>query len=215
MAQNFGPKIPTNGLVLMWDAADANSYPGSGTTIYDLSGNGNHGTLYNGVGFSTENGGVLTFDGTNDSVLSATPNLASSDFTVIGASRYSGSVRGRIINAYSNNWLLGHWGNSVANYYSEGWVTGAGVGGTDTNWRIYTGTGYIYPDSYTFYINNTLNAGPNGNGAQGPNGIGLCGGYAGELSTAQFSFLYVYNCVLSTAEMTQIYNAKKSRFGLT
>ena len=217
MAQNFGPKIPTNGLVLMWDAADANSYPGSGTTIYDLSGNGNHGTLYNGVGFSTENGGVLTFDGTNDFVQCSTPNLSSTDYTVIGAARYSGSTRGRMINATNNNWLLGHWGDSVANYYAEGWVTGAGVGGTDTNWRIYTGTGFIYSDSYNFYINNTLNTGPSNAGSQGPSGItiGRYGNYASEYSTGQFSFIYVYNYILSTAEITQIYNAKKSRFGLT
>lgn len=212
----FG-KIVTSGLVLAWDVADRNSYPGSGTVIYDVSRNGNNGTLTNGVGYSiTSTGPVLTFDGVNDYVISTTPNLSSTNYTVIGAARYSGATRGRIINSANNNWLLGHWSNSVASYYAEGWVTGAGAGGTDTNWRIYTGNGNIGGDSYNFYINNTLNAGPNTAGAQGPNGItiGAQGLGSTELSTAEFSFVLVYNRILTTEEMTQIYNSKKSRFGL-
>lgn len=35
----YGPKIATNGLTLAFDAADKNSYPGSGTIWKDLSGN--------------------------------------------------------------------------------------------------------------------------------------------------------------------------------
>lgn len=184
-----------------------------GTLIYDLSGNGNNGTLYNGVGFSTANGGVLTFDGTNDYVSCGTPNLSSTDFTVIGAARYSGGTRGRMINATSNNWLLGHWSSSVANYYAEGWVTGAGVGGSDTNWRIYTGTGAVTADSYNFYINGTLNTGPSNAGSAGPNGITI-GTLGSEWSTGEFSFVYVYNRVLSVSEIVQMYNAKKSTFSL-
>ena len=37
MAYNTGPKIVTDGLVLCLDAADRNSYPGSGNTWYDLN----------------------------------------------------------------------------------------------------------------------------------------------------------------------------------
>jgi hypothetical protein len=40
-----GPNIVRDGLVLALDAASPRSYPGSGTTWYDLSGNGNNGTL--------------------------------------------------------------------------------------------------------------------------------------------------------------------------
>ena len=213
----FG-KISNNGLVLAWDVADRNSYPGSGTTIYDVSRNGNNGTLTNGVGYSiTSTGPVLTFDGVDDYVTSTTPNLASTNYTVIGAARYSGATRGRIINSANNNWLLGHWNNSVANYYAEGWVSpAAATGGTDTNWRIYAGTGNIGGGSYSFYINNTLNAGPNAGGSQGPNGItvGAQGGGGTERSTAEFSFVLVYNRILTTDEITQIYNSKKSRFNL-
>jgi hypothetical protein len=58
--------IITSSLLVDLDASNLSSYPGSGNTWYDISGNGNHFTLYNGVGFSTNNGGYLTFDGTND-----------------------------------------------------------------------------------------------------------------------------------------------------
>ena len=54
----FG-QIVTSGLVLAWDVADRNSYPGSGTTIYDVSGNNNHGTLVNGVGYSITSTGPV------------------------------------------------------------------------------------------------------------------------------------------------------------
>ena len=211
----FG-KIVTDGLVLAWDVTDRNSYPGSGTTLYDVSGNGNHGILYNGVSYDSSNGGVLVFDGVDDYVESLTPNLTSTNYTVIGAARYSGATRGRMINATTNNLLLGHWGNSVANYYAAGWVTSAGAGGSDTNWRIYAGNGNISGDSYNFYVNNTLNAGSSTGGSQGPYGItiGKYGPTTGEFSTGHFSFVLVYNRILTLEEMTQIYEAKKSRFGL-
>ena len=57
--------IIDDGLVLYLDAGNIQSYPGSGTTWTDLSGNGNNGTLVNGVGFSAENGGSLEFDGSS------------------------------------------------------------------------------------------------------------------------------------------------------
>ena len=61
-------KIVTNGLVLSLDAADRNSYPGTGTTWRDMSGNGNNGTLTDGPTFNSNNGGSIVFDGTNDYV---------------------------------------------------------------------------------------------------------------------------------------------------
>ena len=60
MGIGYGPRVITDGLVLALDAADVSSYPGSGTTWTDLSGNGNNGTLVNGVGYDN---GSLIFDG--------------------------------------------------------------------------------------------------------------------------------------------------------
>ena len=60
------PKIVTDGLVLALDAGNVKSYPGSGTTWYDKSGNGNNGTLTNGPTFSSDGGGSIVFDGVDD-----------------------------------------------------------------------------------------------------------------------------------------------------
>ena len=62
------PNIVTDGLVLNLDAGFVSSYPKNGTTWSDLSGEGNNGTLYNGVGYNSDNEGSLVFDGTNDYV---------------------------------------------------------------------------------------------------------------------------------------------------
>jgi hypothetical protein len=58
MATSDGPSIIKNGLVLCLDAADKNSYPGSGTVWFDLSGNNNNGVLDDSV-YVSVNGGVI------------------------------------------------------------------------------------------------------------------------------------------------------------
>ena len=60
------PNIVTGGLVLNLDAGSKLSYPGTGTSWLDLSGNGNTGTLVNGPTYSSANGGAIVFDGVND-----------------------------------------------------------------------------------------------------------------------------------------------------
>jgi hypothetical protein len=60
--------IVQSGLVLNLDAGVSSSYPGSGTTWTDLSGNGNNGTLVNGPTFSSDNGGNIVFDGVDDHI---------------------------------------------------------------------------------------------------------------------------------------------------
>lgn len=65
MGISYSPKIMKDNLVLYLDAANTKSYPGSGTTWFDLSGLGNHGTMssvtYNSSGF-------MLFDATSDNV---------------------------------------------------------------------------------------------------------------------------------------------------
>ena len=68
MGLAHSPRIVTDELVLALDAGNTKSYPGSGTTWTDLSGNGNDGTLLNSPTFNSANGGYLDFDGTNDYV---------------------------------------------------------------------------------------------------------------------------------------------------
>jgi hypothetical protein len=66
MATLYSPRIVTDGLVLYLDAGNRKSYPGSGTSWTDLTGNGNNGTLINGPSFNSGNGGSISFDGVND-----------------------------------------------------------------------------------------------------------------------------------------------------
>ena len=66
MAFHYSPKIVSNGLIFKLDAANHKSYPGSGTTWTDLSGNSNDGTLTNGPTFNTDKAGNIVFDGVND-----------------------------------------------------------------------------------------------------------------------------------------------------
>ena len=65
LVSDFVPKnIIDDGLVLYLDAGNSASYSGSGTTWTDLSGNDNNFTLYNTPTFSSS-GGYINFDGTN------------------------------------------------------------------------------------------------------------------------------------------------------
>lgn len=78
-----GASYVTSGLLLMYDASNTSSYPGSGTTWSDLSGNGYTGTLTNGPVYSSTNRGCIVFDGVNDYVLTNTTlSSITSEFTV-------------------------------------------------------------------------------------------------------------------------------------
>jgi len=81
MSLGHGASIVRNGLVLHLDAANIKSYPGSGTSWFDISGRGNNGTLSSVTYDST---GSMVLDAASDNVLiahSTTFNF-SSTFTV-------------------------------------------------------------------------------------------------------------------------------------
>lgn len=178
--------------------------------LYDISGNGNHLSLFNRP-LSTN--GVMRFN--TISYASNGLNRATGTTTVFGASRYSGATRGRIIASTSNNWLLGHWGATTENFYSEGWVTAVGAGASDTNWRIYAATMDTAADSYQIYVNASQTA-SNVNGSAGPNGIYI-NGYgpsSTERSDGDLGALFVYGTVLSPTEIQQNFYALRGRYGL-
>ena len=61
--------IVTDRLQTYFDGNELSSYPGYGTTVYDLSGNGNDGTLVGGTLFRQDTyGGVFEFDGVDDTI---------------------------------------------------------------------------------------------------------------------------------------------------
>lgn len=86
--KKFAPdeNIVSNGLMFNIDANKNLSYPGTGITIYDISGSGQTGTFTNGPIFSGLNGGYVSFDGSNDYIdypRSSLYDFGSSDFTIM------------------------------------------------------------------------------------------------------------------------------------
>lgn len=73
--------IVTTNLVLHLDTTNSSSYSGSGTAWNDLSGEGNHATLVNSPAFFTNNGGYLSFDGTNDHATLPAIDLTGNELT--------------------------------------------------------------------------------------------------------------------------------------
>jgi hypothetical protein len=82
MALSYNPKIITNGLVLCLDAANRDSYPGSGTLWNDLSGNRYNFSLVNSPTFSSSNSGILTFNGTNQHSTVTGPSIGTDDYAL-------------------------------------------------------------------------------------------------------------------------------------
>lgn len=100
MAFIHSPKVITDGLVLCLDAANTKSYPGSGTTWRDISGNGNNGTLTNGPTFNNGSGGNMVFDGSNDYVsFSYNSNIA-----FLNRSEYTLECFARPVATYPNGY---------------------------------------------------------------------------------------------------------------
>jgi hypothetical protein len=57
----------TDGLIFHLDASNPQSFSGSGSTVWaDLSNSYAHGKLFSGAAFTSENGGGIAFDGTDD-----------------------------------------------------------------------------------------------------------------------------------------------------
>lgn len=74
MAQHYNPRLTgATSLIFYVDASNSKSYPGTGSIWTDISGNGNHFTLYNTPTYTTvaSTGSYLTFNGTNQYARSA------------------------------------------------------------------------------------------------------------------------------------------------
>lgn len=184
----------------------------------DLSGNGNDGVIANhlNVTWSPDYSGVFNFDAntTYSYITCDGPNLSTSDYTIIGASRYTGSTRGRIISAKNNNWLLGHWSNGSDEHFAEGWIRQGS--NNDTNWGIYAATGNYAADQRSYWKNGTKVVTNSTAGSQGPNGFMLGRYYANttEFSQGQLGYLAAYNRVLTDSEIIAVTNALKGRYGI-
>lgn len=77
MGISYNTSIVRPGLVLHLDAANPKSYPGSGSTWFDLSGKNNHATIFNNPTFANR---IVSWDGTSQ-YAEITANQTSLDFS--------------------------------------------------------------------------------------------------------------------------------------
>jgi hypothetical protein len=227
MALHHNPRIVTQGLVMALDASDVNSSPGSGTTWYDVSGNGNNGTLINGPTFSNNS---LVLDGSNDYVETPTSIGASltGDFTFNIWAIRDGDSDSSIGGLIGNLW---HTVFTGANIYLRNNNTEINVQTADGTTRtFYALTSPVSNRNWTNYT--LVNIG--GIVSTYVNGVLLdsrsrtispsstrqvtIGKWAGSFSSyilnGQVSNAHVYSRGLSSQEVLQNYLAQKSRFGL-
>jgi hypothetical protein len=236
----YNSRIVTDGLVLCLDAANRRSYPGSGTTWYDMSGNLKHGTLTNGPTFSATNGGSLVFDGTDDYVSTGALSGSFSSFSVFiwfyptSVTNYenpidcnyaynanTGNIGPRLeVNGVGNlAWVYSNNVNDNNTYYSHAVITS---GLAESKWHCsaitYSGSSN---SSSTYYnglqtlISRTTSGSPTGfigtiNGAN--IGRGFNRGGPERIFTGRVPFVCIYNKSLSSQEILQNYNATKGRF---
>ena len=232
MSYRNGPKIVSNGLVLLLDAGNSKSYESGSTNWGDLSRNGNNGTLTNGPTYSSGNGGSIVFDGTNDYVSVAynssldTPNGATYELWL-----YFGGTAGTILTrgtsdsgatpdnprlyTYSSGQLYWDWSSPGSDKYMYSPVncnTGA--------WNHIEGT--ATPGSYLGLYINGVNATGSPYGGTLPNPLYnsgdpiIVGGatWIPNYYTGNIASVRLYNRVLSSNEILQNYNATRRRFGL-
>jgi hypothetical protein len=70
IAKTFRYKdIITNGLMINLDASALESYPQTGGVWFDMSGNQYNATLNNSVGYTSNGGGMMTFNGSNQTAI--------------------------------------------------------------------------------------------------------------------------------------------------
>ena len=216
MATNYNPAIVTDGLVMCCDAANSKSYPGSGTTFIDVSGNGNDGSLNNSPTHDTEGGGCFEFDANTERIVIPI-DLQNNQFTVMGFARYTtSSGNGRVISSHQGNWLMGWYANNTSYYVATGGWVFTGNGGHTTDWICVAATGDTAAENWKLYRNGVLIRNHTASGFTGPNGITLGGWGNGsaEASNCKVAYVNAYRRVLTDAEVKQNYNALKGRFGL-
>jgi hypothetical protein len=223
MAYANGPKIVTDGLVLCLDAANRKSYPGSGTTWYDLSGNAYDGTFGASTAaptFTSANGGALNFDGSNDKI--------STTFKPSGARSYFIWVKYDSINSLPGGYSLT--GTQQANAQNYVGIQNGGYfyyyagnsGGVINSTQLSANT--WYQQGFVLFSDGTRKLYLNGVE------IHSSAGTLGVTSTSEFSIGCINNNYwvnglisivsqhsksLSANEVQQNYNALKGRYGLT
>jgi hypothetical protein len=227
-------QITTTGLKLAVDAADPLSYPGSGTSWTDVTGNGFTGTISSSISFATTFRGALVSSNSSSAVSfsGSAANFGTDSFTVEMA--FSPSV----ING--THWLYSKNSGSFPNFGA--FITGSGGSGRITAFynisstisssattavgSIVTGSNYVLDVTYTplslftsVYLNSDLvsNVGANGSGSLTTSASLLLLNNTTSSNSGTVGNLYnfkVYNPFIGSANIRKNYNSMCSRFGL-
>ena len=213
--------IVSDGLVLHIDPSKNTSYPGTGNSIYDLSGFGNTGTLTNGPELSSSNGGVIVLDGTNDYI--SFNNAYASGFGI--SANATISIWAKITDENYYQPFVGFY-NPTAGNRSD---FGIDIASNDTEriWKndIAGGGSYLFKfgrwDNYVLtsdtstakmYVNGELKSTLSSSGGINNNRMFVIGYNWDGMSNASISQTLLYNKTLTQQEILQNYNATKGRF---
>ena len=220
--------IVQSGLVLNLDAGVSSSYPGSGTTWTDLSGNGNTGTLTNGPTYSSANGGSISFDGTDDygnfssriltNVVTEIscfmwiyPKSDGVVLAILGQSAINSSYHHSAIEVGSSGELrMSLWHNSLTNRINS-----------TLSLNTWNNVGFTYAGTtLTGYLNSS-NVGTTTFTWSKPSDIyfGIMSFDGTNMGTSAYgdgnvSNIQVYNRALTAAEIQQNFNATRSRYSI-
>lgn len=238
MSLAHSPSIVTNGLVLCLDAANTKSYPGSGTTWTDISGNGNITSLSGTFSYNTNNIGAVKFDAgdelltvSNSSILSTT--FANSSFTILTTVRSDNVVYPRSRHPLYVN-------TNPTSSTEKGWSAGHGATSSSMEFRICDGTNLvngflsynvaestIYHRAFVvdrtvganmkYYVNSSYIGqvdAPSVTGSIYTSGGLVLGNVWGWRYMGNIYSIQVYNKVLTELEIQQNFNATRGRFGL-
>jgi hypothetical protein len=204
----------------------------------DLTGNGNHGELVNGVKESGDNLGSLVFDGTNDyieipfeTILNDCSIEVMFKATSTRTYQYLLSIGSESTNDFSfyldmndpdgsgfAQTMWAYW-NSGGTPYSIIPKTGTYGDWNDSTWRHYV---FVRSSTTNHYMNGNLVTNVSRSGDQTTK-FGNGSGYKLKIGTYRTNSNYfpgniasvkIYNRALTAAEVQQNFNAKKSRFGL-
>jgi hypothetical protein len=223
------PGLPasTGGTITYLNGYTIHTFTTSGTfTPYlwnDITGNGNNGTLVNGVGFNSyQSGGYLSFDGVDDRVI-ITPPTTYSEYTIYFFCKWISSVgfSERLFGCDAfgtytifNPYDVGFHYNPLGGVPSSV-VLASGVNVGFGAWCQVAVTVSTAGSNVVIYVNgiarNSWSVLPAANlsanifvGAQNSSLFANC----------QFGNFQLYNRALSAAEITQNFNAQRNRFGI-
>lgn len=217
--------ITLSGLRLYYDMSIPACYNGSGTTLYDISANGNNGTLVNGPTFTNN---TIRLDGSNDYISLPTTGFAPSTHTVeFWIKRHANSgyfltidnsdnpelrlqfSAGKVeLTWYDDSAYIASF-NSVTNITLDIWYHIC-VTTQNNDFRMYINGALDTADTSGTYTGAASgNAGEHTLGTYNRPGAGY-GGYA-NVSYGVYRF---YNRVLSANEILHNYNIQKTRFGI-